>query len=219
MRYLKVKNIEYPVEIENGKIINIIYESVKDFLNLYSALKEENEEFILYSENFYKSIKLYKKSIFIPNLLDLNINDKKILSSLYKTIESKITKYDTKIYEINRLILELLNDIELEVDGELDYDESITISKIFSSYSLRFNEEDKTIFKRFINYLIELKNINNYEIIFIIDGLKYFNNDEINLLKNELEKLECCLINLSIKYEINSKAIEQIHIDDIGCVY
>ncbi len=80
MNYLKLKDLEYPIEIKSGEILNIKFLNLKLFLNFYNSLINQDSEYFSFSENYTKKIDLFKKSIFIENILSLNLNDKKIIN-------------------------------------------------------------------------------------------------------------------------------------------
>ena len=166
MNYLKLKDLEYPIEIKSGEILNIKFLNLKLFLNFYNSLINQDSEYFSFSENYTKKIDLFKKSIFIENILSLNLNDKKIINSLYKQIEKYSYKYELKIFEINKMIQELLAEIKMDIDGEAENDMDLSLGKLLGMYNFKFIEEKEDFKINLISYLRNLKNNGVYSIIF-----------------------------------------------------
>ena len=220
MNYLKLKDLEYPIEIKSGEILNIKFLNLKLFLNFYNSLINQDSEYFSFSENYTKKIDLFKKSIFIENILSLNLNDKKIINSLYKQIEKYSYKYELKIFEINKMIQELLAEIKMDIDGEAENDMDLSLGKLLGMYNFKFIEEKEDFKINLISYLRNLKNISNFSIVFVLDGIKFLDIDDYLLLEKELEKLECTLINFSfISTSDITKNIKNITVDDVGCIF
>ena len=220
MNYLKLKDLEYPIEIKSGEILNIKFLNLKLFLNFYNSLINQDSEYFSFSENYTKKIDLFKKSIFIENILSLNLNDKKIINSLYKQIEKYSYKYELKIFEINKMIQELLAEIKMDIDGEAENDMDLSLGKLLGMYNFKFIEEKEDFKINLISYLRNLKNISNFSIVFVLDGLKFLDIDDYLSLEKELEKLEYTLINFSfISISDITKNIKNITVDDVGCIF
>ena len=220
MNYLKLKDLEYPIEIKSGEILNIKFLNLKLFLNFYNSLINQDSEYFSFSENYTKKIDLFKKSIFIENILSLNLNDKKIINSLYKQIEKYSYKYELKIFEINKMIQELLAEIKMDIDGEAENDMDLSLGKLLGMYNFKFIEEKEDFKINLISYLRNLKNISNFSVVFVLDGIKFLDIGDYLLLEKELEKLECTLINFSfISTSDITKNIKNITVDDVGCIF
>ena len=221
MTYLTINEIETPIEIKDNSIINIKFNNRKLFLEFYYALENKDSEIINLSKNFIKNYNLNKDTIFIKNLLDLDLNDKKILTSLYKIIDKKAADYHEKMEEIKNRISNLLIELSLELEGEIEFNDEFPLSKLLSISNFQFSKSENSCLNNLITYIIQFKNITNLHFIFINDGLRYLNENEIKMIKDFLLKEGISLINF---YFDNSKILDKecctlINIDEDCCLY
>lgn len=217
------KDINIIFEVLPGELVSINFENVNIFYKLYGSLKGYDSETIgCLDLETGKPIVLDKKTILLENILDLDINSRSNLTNLYKKVESEMSTINRlKHQEIDSKIIQFLTDVSLELDGKFTFDETIEISKLLGVYDFRFDKEEGiTIFESFINYLRFYKNLKNYEIIFAIDFIKYLNDDEISILKEELALLDCCLVDISYMSDNRNKnGVRNFFFDKDKCVF
>ncbi len=118
------------------------------------------------------------------------------------------------------MIQELLTEIKMDIDGEAENDMDLSLGKLLGMYNFKFIEEKEDFKINLISYLRNLKNISNFSIVFVLDGLKFLDIDDYLSLEKELEKLEYTLINFSfISISDITKNIKNITVDDVGCIF
>ncbi|NLM63638.1 MAG: type II-A CRISPR-associated protein Csn2, partial [Mollicutes bacterium] len=121
--------------------------AVKIIKKLTSDEDIYNDEFFLLFEDD-KEINLYKNSIVITDLFNINFNDRKILNKIYDLLEEEI-KSDESFYielnEINKLLSKLLKDKLNQAILDLELDEELKIKELLKTYNVhisRNNEDD-----------------------------------------------------------------------------
>lgn len=180
-----------------------------------------------YEDSFYLTINNSKKVFFknvsiISDIFQLTENDKNNLKQLYSNVDKNLsTKQSNLVSQIDTLAGELMFDISLNSNKKMEYEVKIKPSDILSLYRFRFSEDNnKSFFMLFLNYLKCLKEIKNSILIITFDFLHYFDNYHINLLKEELLLYDIKL--LDIRFMDAKKVIENIDdifIDNDFCEY
>ena len=91
MKTLKIKNIDSVINIEAG-----IIENSKLYFSIVNSIIIDDNDYLIYSiDNDNKDLEKY--SLLITTPFDLNPNNKKILTALYKKIDKE--KHILKINE------------------------------------------------------------------------------------------------------------------------
>ena len=109
MKTLKIKGIDSLINIKAGNIENIIIENSKLYFNIVNSIIIDDNDYLIYSiDNDNKDLEKY--SLLITTPFDLNPNNKKILTALYKKIdkEKHILKINEELEIINYKIIKTL---------------------------------------------------------------------------------------------------------------
>lgn len=156
--------------------------AVKIIKKLTSDEDIYNDEFFLLFEDD-KEINLYKNSIVITDLFNINFNDRKILNKIYDLLEEEI-KSDESFYielnEINKLLSKLLKDKLNQAILDLELEEELKIKELLKTYNVhisRNNEDD--ILVDLVNYLEIIDELNLCKLVFIINLKSYLNEEQI----------------------------------------
>lgn len=221
MRYIKFDFLEDKIKLCESPIISINFENRKNFFKCIFDIKNSDEDSTKYFNDSYTDLNLSKESIFIDSYLLIDLNEKKTISQVYKDMETHMSPSQTEQYNslVNEIV-QFVEEISLDLEGEVEIEDNIPLSKLLPSVDLHFAEEDiNNVLDRFIKYLQITKNIKPFRLVFTIDFLKLLNNDEINSLNEELKLLELQLIDLSYYTDNRNKPIRCINIDADLCEF
>lgn len=167
---------------------SIIYRNIV-FNEIYNIILSENNTIL---DN--------KKSIlYIINPLELDINDKKNLSLLYKELLIH-TNDEVKqiIGSIEKEILDLFEILSINSNCDLTFQEELDINKLFSIYQLSYSQKSKDAYLEYLLSYIKINTkVNNYKLIVSVGLLNLLNNEEIDLLEKELRILNIHLLDIS----------------------
>ena len=212
MKKIFVKPLNYLIDFDKA-IKTLKFNSAKNYrdftFNLYESLifSIDNEE-----------MKLDSDALVIKNPFEIDLNEKKIITAIYKKLQSNIND-SQQIYiqniEVNafKLFDELLED----VDYHLQYNEEIDINKLFSNFSISFPEIDYNNYLELLSTYCSLHAIyNKVKIIISFGALNLLTKEEISILEKELDINN--LVMLDITY--NSIEIDEknLFIDDEWCI-
>ncbi len=169
--------------IVNEEITNVCFvdkTNYRDFvINLYDNI-------ILSIDDTPVSID--SKALIIFDPLNIEINDKKTLTLLYKKLSHRVSeKVQEKIRKIEQDILELLEIVSVESMFPIEYEDSFELIKIFQMYQISIQELKKENYLEFIvTYIKTNFELNNYNIVVSFGLTRLLTADEINKLTKEL---------------------------------
>lgn len=154
------------------------------------------------------------KSLIINNPLNIEINDKKTLTSLYKKLTYRISDNIRKqIVKVENDIFDLIEMISMESDCMLEYSDSFDIVKILQMYQVAIKEVKKENFLEFILTYIKINfELNNYCIVLSFGLTQLLTEEEIIILKNELAINQICIVDFY--FNNNNPLIDYLTIDN-----
>ena len=210
---LKIGYVETIISFDDSESIKTLsISSLQIYYQIYLLFKSGYEDSFYLTENNSKKV-FFKNVSIISDIFQLTENDKNNLKLLYANIDKNLsTKQSNLVSQIDTLAGELMFDISFNSNKKMEYEVKTKASDILSLYRFRFSEENnKSFFMLFLNYLKCLKEIKNSILIITFDFLHYFDEYHINLLREELLLYDIKL--LDIRFIDAKKAIENI--DDI----
>ena len=220
IKYLKIKGIESEIRLYAGNIHYVCIENLELYFTIVHSLIDSDNDNIIYSEDYV--IKPFEKnSILITDIFNIDINNKKILSALYKYIDKN--KFNLGIKEkldnINNKIINVLEDISLDMNVPMDFNDDLDINKLLSMYNFSFLD-DNTISpcERLIKYIKAYLEISYISIVFLIDIMKYFNENDKNEIEKEMSYLGITIIDISLFSKTRNRE-NLIIIDDDLCEF
>lgn len=185
MKYLKLPYLSEPIKIEQGGITLLEFLDSAAFFDLFNALSENNDEKLLFSDDFTHKLDIKKKFIFLPDVFTMSLSDKKNCNALYKIISKDTSAYDSLLCDLKDKLNALMNNVKREIDGDFTFDDDLGLNDLLSLCHFRYSDST-SIFSKLISILKFFKNIVNFDVLFTIDIFKYFDTIEIEIFKNEL---------------------------------
>ena len=152
--------------------------------------------------------------LFIKDPMNIDINNKKILTALYK----KIIQYiDLNLKEhislIENEIFKLLDELIYQTNYELYYDGEIDINKILGMYQLSLKQnKDNNYLDFLVNYIKLNIELNDSSLIISFGLIKILTKNELELLKKELKLLNISLVDIIIE-TTNLSRISYLNVD------
>ena len=133
-------------------------------------------------------VSIDSKALIIFDPLNIEINDKKTLTLLYKKLSHRVSeKVQEKIRKIEQDILELLEIVSVESMFTILYEDSFELIKIFLMFQISIQELKKENYLEFIvTYIKTNLELNNYNIVVSFGLTRLLTADEINKLTKEL---------------------------------
>ncbi len=180
----------------------------------YRCFIYQLEENVIISQND-STIDL-KKCHIIMNIFELSINEKKIMTQLYKNLintlnlenKDKLTSIETSLYDWIENVIDNQNyDLEF---GEIDY------FKLLDNLGVKFKDpENNNYLELLIAYLKIYSTLLGVNVFIIYNLCNFLTIEEKSILSKELELLEVTIIDFEL---INNKFESTRVIDSDWCI-
>lgn len=197
------------LEIENK---SYFYKIVNDINNISVGNVIED---VIFTDDEYKELNLSNKINIIFDYFNFDFNSKKIISIINKKVNDNISINDkdnlSKLYNrIRKIYLPILNDMDLNIDINNDFDLDLIIKLL----NITIKSKDNLLDNLFLLIDIE-KEININKIIVFINLKQYLNKNElIELYKYLLYNNIVVLLIDSQSYGICNEYEKKIIIDE-----
>lgn len=182
------------IQIENVQTYREIYFNTESSLLLFDDLKELN------TSTFIE---------IIHDIYSIEINNRKNISGLYHYLEAFITMEDRdKLLTIESQLINLIDNLSSVADLALDYATSLSFNQAFSVMKLSLEEPKKdNILEYLLTYFKLLRTISKTRIIVTFNLFYLLTEQELNLLRHELELHNLYLLNFNINIHTNNTLI------------
>ena len=186
-----IEPIERLIELNSG--INTI--SIEN-PQLYRKLYFDLDNSLVFSKD--DKIIPSNKIIVVVNPLDPDINSKKNLSILYKSLEATCEDNEkNELKEIEAKIISLISKITLGFDVGIEFDDELDFNKLFNLMKIRFSDINCVDYlELLINYIKIIRELTNSGIIVFYGLSSLLTNDEYNKLFNEIKLLDVQLLDI-----------------------
>ena len=211
MKKMFIKPINFLTEFDKP-IIQIIFENNVDFRNFI----ENIEDNVIYSEND-ESLELNKKVIIINNIYDIDINDKKNITFLYKNIVNQLSEKQKESFDkINNELLNVIKDINNTNDYGIDFEDSFDITKILNLYQVKFCLDEQNYLEKLAKYIEITSRVSKINTFISFSLIRILSEEEVNLLVKELSLNKINLIDFD--FQNSKKEIKYYEIDEDWCI-
>lgn len=181
---------------------------------LYRSIAMNLEEEIVFSENNVP-LELDKNALVLSNPFDIEINDSKLLKLLYKKMEKDANHYEKESKFLLKEATNFVNALSNELSVKLAISDEMDFQKVFSSLSVRFEDESTSYVERLINYLKTNLMFLNIKIVIIFGLNCVLTQEELILFVKEVSLLDIVILNIQAEVkDIKSSFI----IDSDWCI-
>lgn len=177
------------ISIENKALFS------KALQNLWNQYNGQEGSFILSEKG--KILKIGKEAEVIFNPFDLDINNRKILTKLYKEIAGVTSEeYIEEATIINSRILDFITKIIDQLPYNLELDADMEVSEVLKIYNVRFEEDAITMVERIRDYIFTVHKVCGTSLFIFINLKDYITAEELLLLYKDifLEKVSLIII-------------------------
>lgn len=216
---LSIKYIDNNIDFDNSYINCLEIENKNYFykiVNDINSISNDNIlEDVIFSDDEYKELNLSNKINMVFDYFNFDFNSKKIISIINKKINDNISVEDkenlSKLYnKIRKIYLPILNDMDLNIDINNDFD----LDSMIKLLNVSIKQKDNLLDNLFLLVDIE-KELSINKIIVFINLKQYLNNNElIELYKYLLYNNVVVLLIDSQSYGVCNKYEKKLIIDD-----
>lgn len=168
------ENIVSALVVENKRELCYVVE------NLWNQCNGLEGDFILSND---KIIKMDKTAHIILNPFSIDFNSKKIINALYFEMSNVADSHIEEKGEINKRVLELLDDILLSVSySGVEYNIDFSWSDLFKAYGVKLEEQYVSLLEKTVEYIKVLSKLCGIQVLFLVNYKAYFTKEEIEEL-------------------------------------
>lgn len=211
---MKLVNSNYNLEIEfiENRTTYLIVEdtnSMRDIISdLWKQINGEEGAFILSEGN--KELKIEKFFDMVINPFDINLNNKRIQTALYNSLENNAEEYFQEKENVNSMIINLLDKIvATESLACFEYNLELNWKDLFKTYNVSIDETYSTTLEIILEYLKIISTFLGVKIITFVGLDMYFSESELESIVSQANysKIQLILISSYEAYEIDGSDI------------
>ena len=216
---LSIKYIDNNIDFDNSYINCLEIENKNYFYKIVNDINSISNgnilEDVIFSDDEYKELNLSNKINMVFDYFNFDFNSKKIISIINKKINDNISVEDkenlSKLYnKIRKIYLPILNDMDLNIDINNDFD----LDSIIKLLNVSIKPKDNLLDNLFLLVDIE-KELSINKIIVFVNLKQYLNNNEfIELYKYLLYNNVVVLLIDSQSYGVCNEYEKKLIIDD-----
>lgn len=213
-------DVDYGFSLEAGGIVDLSLENPKLYRSFVKDLLNEDEDIKSLSEDG-KELDFAKTALVITDLFDLDPNSKRILASIYKKIDktSLSPERQAQFDEINRKIGELIGEIASDFEGQVTYNDVLSLPQVLGMIDFKFDYDDSTFLSSFVSYFKAWREAMNLKIIFVLNLFAMLKTEEITVLSSELAYSGLCLFNISYFHQsLPKENVKSVVVDKDLCI-
>ena len=187
---MKIINREWhrQIELKENVIHTLILENKVYYREIILELLRQHKglegDFVLSEKN--KDIAFDKNSYFITDLFNIDINNKKVLTKVYATLQKQVEEDIVEYNQLTSVIKRYFERLVFNNNLDLEQDEEIDVMSLLKLGDFKIHFEESNYLEKIIKYMKVLIDLCGVKVIFLIGLHSIFNNDEIRQFYKEI---------------------------------
>lgn len=183
------------VEIKQGQICILTIENTDEYRHVVQGLIHGNLLVEFYSDNELLENKYIE---FIPNIYQLDMNEKKVVTRILKHLESYM-KDDWHLPETMKMqqaLAEYLENIIFDSGIPLEISDEIDLQTLLKASGIKVREESESFLENFINYLELILNFTDTKVFIFVNLLLFITEMEFAELINFIKQQNLIILDI-----------------------
>ncbi len=200
----------YLFVIENAR------EYRKVCLELFDEINgNQNSEFVLSQDA--NILQMSKEVLLFCDYFSLDINNKKIINEINSRVGNYLQTYDfvEKLCQINKLILEINDEVLDNFDFKISYDEEFGVDKLLKISNYKISESNDFL-EKILAYIKIFSSLKPFKLVVFFGLAQFLTKEEINLLAKNIEYLGLAIL-LVERNDCKLENFQRILIDNDLC--
>ena len=187
---MKIINREWhrQIELKENVIHTLILENKVYYREIILELLRQHKglegDFVLSEKN--KDIAFDKNSYFITDLFNIDINNKKVLTKVYATLQKQVEEDIVEYNQLTSVIKRYFERLIFNNNLDLEQDEEIDVMALLKLGDFKIHFEESNYLEKIIKYMKVLIDLCGVKVIFLIGLHSIFNNNEIKQFYKEI---------------------------------
>ena len=176
------------IELKENVIHTLILENKVYYREIILELLRQHKglegDFVLSEKN--KDIAFDKNSYFITDLFNIDINNKKVLTKVYATLQKQVEEDIVEYNQLTSVIKRYFERLVFNNNLDLEQDEEIDVMSLLKLGDFKIHFEESNYLEKIIKYMKVLIDLCGVKVIFLIGLHSIFNNNEIKQFYKEI---------------------------------
>ena len=187
---MKIINREWhrQIELKENVIHTLILENKVYYREIILELLRQHKglegDFVLSEKN--KDIAFDKNSYFITDLFNIDINNKKVLTKVYATLQKQVEEDIVEYNQLTSVIKRYFERLVFNNNLDLEQDEEIDVMSLLKLGDFKIHFEESNYLEKIIKYMKVLIDLCGVKVIFLIGLHSIFNNNEFKQFYKEI---------------------------------
>lgn len=187
---MKIINREWhrQIELKENVIHTLVFENKLYYREIILKLLKQHKglegDFVLSEKN--KDIAFDKNSYFITDLFNIDINNKKVLTKVYATLQEQVEEDIVEYNQLTSVIKRYFERLIFNNNLDLEQDEEIDVMSLLKLGDFKIHFEESNYLEKIIKYMKVLIDLCGVKVIFLIGLHSIFNNNEIKQFYKEI---------------------------------
>ncbi len=210
-----LKGFNNEIKFNGNSFQTLIIENKNLFRQVtYAFENDATDEYFVFSRN-YEPFDFNKKGIYIDNVINVDLNNKKIISKINSQLEKIANdEYYNDFIEVRGKLIELADKLVEKEDFNIEYNYDIDLKSLIKLFDFKLTIKNEDFAESFINY-IKLVSQCLGVLLFVVSNLHlFFDANELDLIYETLSLCEIKMICIESLKTDNISKFEVIHIID-----
>ena len=169
---MKIINREWhrQIELEENVIHTLVFENKLYYREIILELLKQHKglegNFVLSEKN--REIAFDKNSYFISDLFNIDINNKKILTKVYATLQKQVEEDIIEYNQLTSVIKRYFERLIFNNNLDLEQDEEIDVMALLKLGDFKIHFEESNYLEKIIKYMRILIDLCGVKVIFLI---------------------------------------------------
>lgn len=182
------------IDINSGDIYQFTFENPSFLHEFLNDIVNKNETHYLYNDK-YDEIDFNNSILLIDSIINLDVNNKKMLSTIYDNFQKCEMSDELKeeYIHLENNIIAFMNKVQFESTIPIEFDISLQLKDLFAITKTRVESDSLNYFEELVLYL-KLNHVLMKKSIFIICFLDAFlNKNQLDILSKEMMLINCSI--------------------------
>lgn len=203
------------VDLDGDFVAHLIIENKKIFRQTMRSFYDDTvDEIITFSDNF-TPFEFSKKGYFIPNMLDLDFQNKKLMNKINSVMQqTALNECDEELTSIRRDIISLFDKLNQMFDFEYDAQFDVDYSAILKLLDFKIDTSSRSCAELLVSYILLLNKYLKFDLFVLHNVYAYFDNEETEFIFKTLKLNHINLLCLSSSKPEKYSCFERVYILD-----
>lgn len=209
---MKIINREWhrQIELKENVIHTLVFENKLYYREIILKLLKQHKglegDFVLSEKN--KEIAFDKNSYFISDLFNIDINNKKVLTKVYATLQKQVEEDIIEYNQLTSVIKRYFERLIFNNNLDLEQDEEIDVMALLKLGDFKIYFEESNYLEKIIKYMRILIDLCGVKVIFLIGLHSIFNEKEIKKFYKEICLNKISIVNIETQ-QCNNNSSEE----------